>query len=379
MMVRLLQLKKAIVEYFRKHEANDRKLSSREWTITNEVCSLLDVVAEVTVKIQGATDTHISQMMFNMKEIREIFNGVDHNIRVADQSYKKDSVEKEKIAVEDLMEESRKVRDVVLSRIAKKGLGEASMRLERICALLDPRRKECSLEHLINGTEEVKADAIDDVKSVAKTFAETDDASASSSGGGGGAGGEDSNQPPPKKQKVLSDLDERRLQRVAKAKAASAGRAPAAGNRAAKRSANILRELRMYLAEDPAPEEDDFSLLGFWMRRSKPRTCVETNEVEAGLPHLALIARLYHGIESTSCQADRNFSALAFLIGSLRSTMLPGKVERIMFLRLNRLFIPEVKALDDAIQANKAAAARCKEKVADIEAATAGDAVVLTL
>ena len=36
-----------------------------------------------------------------------------------------------------------------------------------------------------------------------------------------------------------------------------------------------------------------------------------------------------------SCQAERNFSALAHLIGDLRSNMLAAKVER-MFIRLNR-------------------------------------------
>ncbi|CAN0073680.1 unnamed protein product, partial [Ascophyllum nodosum] len=51
------------------------------------------------------------------------------------------------------------------------------------------------------------------------------------------------------------------------------------------------------------------------------------------MPFLALIARVYNGIESTSCQAERKFSALAFLIGHLRSTTAPGKVERLMFLR----------------------------------------------
>ena len=49
-----------------------------------------------------------------------------------------------------------------------------------------------------------------------------------------------------------------------------------------------------------------------------------------------------------------------------------------MFLRLNRLFIPEVKALHDAIEANKAAAARCKDKVAQVEGAMANTALVLT-
>jgi len=41
----------------------------------------------------------------------------------------------------------------------------------------------------------------------------------------------------------------------------------------------------------------------------------------------------------------------------MRSSMLPHKVERMMFLRLNRLVIPEVKALHNAVEANKAAAA----------------------
>ena len=69
------------------------------------------------------------------------------------------------------------------------------------------------------------------------------------------------------------------------------------------------------MAEDVQPEETDFSLLEFWKRR------------RTGMPFLALIARLYNGIESSSCQAERNFSALAFLIGHLRSTTAPGKVE----------------------------------------------------
>ena len=50
-----------------------------------------------------------------------------------------------------------------------------------------------------------------------------------------------------------------------------------------------------------------------------------------------------------------------------------------MFLRLNRPFIPEIEALHDAIEANKAVAARCKEKVAQVEGAMANTALVLNL
>ena len=124
----------------------------------------------------------------------------------------------------------------------------------------------------------------------------------------------------------------------------------------------------------------DFSLFQNCLRWSKASTCAKTDEVEAGLPYLALIARLYNWIESTSCQAEiMNFSAFSFLIGSLRSSISPGKVEQLMLLRLNRSFIPEVKALHDAMEANKAAAARCKEKVAQVEGAMANTALVLNL
>ena len=58
-------------KYFKRHDSNNRKLSTREWVITNEVCSLLDVVAEVATRIQGAEDTHISLTIFNILEIKD--------------------------------------------------------------------------------------------------------------------------------------------------------------------------------------------------------------------------------------------------------------------------------------------------------------------
>ena len=67
------------------------------------------------------------------------------------------------------------------------------------------------------------------------------------------------------------------------------------------------------------------------------------------MPYLALIARLYHEIEATSCQAELNFLALAHLIGDLRSRMLVSKVERTMFIRLNRHLIDEVRELDTTV------------------------------
>ena len=67
------------------------------------------------------------------------------------------------------------------------------------------------------------------------------------------------------------------------------------------------------------------------------------------MPHLALLARLYHGVVATSCQAERNFSALALLIGNMRSSMGAFKVEQMMFLRLNQRCIPEIVAYNRVI------------------------------
>ena len=101
--------------------------------------------------------------------------------------------------------------------------------VERICALLDPRRKDCSAEHLVNGNVHLKTSAIDDVQNVAKTFVEpaSSDAGDGGNGGAGGAGGGDGSIPPePKKQKVSSDLEERQLKRLAKSKASNASSSP---------------------------------------------------------------------------------------------------------------------------------------------------------
>ena len=65
----------------------------------------------------------------------------------------------------------------------------ARVPVERICALLDPRRKDCSAEHLVNGNVYLKISAIDDAKNVAKTFVEPA-SSAAGGGGNGGAGGD---------------------------------------------------------------------------------------------------------------------------------------------------------------------------------------------
>ena len=80
------------------------------------------------------------------------------------------------------------------------------------------------------------------------------------------------------------------------------------------------------------------------------------------MPHLALLARLYHGVEATSCQSEQNVSALSFLIAHLRSSIAPFKVEQMMFLRLNQDYIPEFRKYKAVVRSQKDCMNKCGER-----------------
>ena len=65
-----------------------------------------------------------------------------------------------------------------------------------------------------------------------------------------------------------------------------------------------------------------------------------------------------------SSRAINNFSALAHLIGDLRSNMLASEVERMMFIRLNRNMVDEVRELDAANELARARVAKSAQKSA---------------
>lgn len=55
---------------------------SLHWTVINAVFSLLDLISEATIRIQGAGDTHDSQAMFIMTEVIVILKDESHPIRM---------------------------------------------------------------------------------------------------------------------------------------------------------------------------------------------------------------------------------------------------------------------------------------------------------
>ncbi|CAN0488610.1 unnamed protein product, partial [Phaeothamnion confervicola] len=81
-----------------------------------------------------------------------------------------------------------------------------------------------------------------------------------------------------------------------------------------------------------------FSLLAVWKEKGSPMLDLESGEViaPAEFPMLFRMACLYHSIEGTSGQAERNFSALASMLNDLRSRLTPFAVGMCMLLRINR-------------------------------------------
>jgi len=384
MMVRLLGLKKAITEYFRQETQNSaRRLTSHEWTVTNEVSSLLDDVSEATIRMQGATDTHLSQAMFIMREVIEMLNEDKQPIRLPDATVlpvPEGGIPTEQTDILDLTMEAQEVRDVLLEVMAEKGLGKATLKVERVCALLDPRRKSLDNSQIVNGSAALRTRAEEDLKALIETFADEHTPSpaplpASS------VVNQETAEPAPKRKKP-SRMEERRAARVAAAVAGSTGNGGAQPLPSVTgRRVMISRELLVYLAEPDQIDVDGFNLLGFWSRRGTDSTCPTTGTVTspAEMPYLAFLARLYHGVEATSCQAERNFSALANLIGDLRSNMLASKVERMMFIRLNKHMVDEVRDFDAAKAKAKARVAKSAKQSATAQQERANMVVDISL
>ena len=71
----------------------------------------------------------------------------------------------------------------------------------------------------------------------------------------------------------------------------------------------LQQDVTNYRGQNVEADVCGFSLPGFWLRKSEPTLARGTGELVAplDLPHIALFARLYYGVEATSCQAELTF------------------------------------------------------------------------
>ena len=70
-------------------------------------------------------------------------------------------------------------------------------------------------------------------------------------------------------------------------------------------------------------------------------------------PHIGLLTRLYAGIDTTSCQAERNFFALKQVLSNMRAGTLAHKTEKMLLFRLNRHLIPGFARVEQELDALK--------------------------
>ena len=124
-MFRLPGLKKAITEYFRQGtQTSEGGLTSHDWTVTNEVSSLLDDVSEATIRMKGATGNHFSQAMFIMREVIEMLNEDKQPMRLPDDTVlpvPEGGILTQQTVILDLTMAVQEVRDVLLEVMAEKG------------------------------------------------------------------------------------------------------------------------------------------------------------------------------------------------------------------------------------------------------------------
>ena len=212
--------------------------------------------------MQGAGDTHVSQAMLIMTEVIAMLKEESHPIRVPNATVlppPPDGILTESTPVAELTLEAQDVREVQLEVMEDKGVGSASLKMQRLCTLLDPRRKALGADQLVNGSTALRTRAEEDLKGVIAEFA--------------GAQTQPSAllpaqvldvepvEPAPKKR--LSRLEEQREARV-RAAADGGGDSGSAEPQAAvtRRRVLIGREVLVYLAEQGQLDVDAFNLLG---------------------------------------------------------------------------------------------------------------------
>ena len=100
----------------------------------------------------------------------------------------------------------------------------------------------------------------------------------------------------------------------------------------------------------PEASGSEFDLLAFWDDASKPRIEEDGSTRElARSPTLAMFARVFLSADTTSCQSERGFSALAICMNNLRLSMRQDRVEMMMFLKLNSGMIPEIRSYAEKV------------------------------
>lgn len=301
-----------------------------------QLTSLLQPASEVTTRVQGTADGFISRIILLMKQVISIYSESDHDVMAA--SMAKDAPP-ESVPLSSLMNAAQTFLRVIVGDMERRHLGAAGTTLESVALYLDPRTKGCGPDVCTNADAGIKTRAIKELARRADGMANGKDAaqfppdnfSASS-------------EPPPAK-KPRSKLEQLELSRARRVRAA--GHEGGHDSSSSQRG-KLRRELEEYEASPEIGGGDGFDLLKFWKDKGMPKIDEHGKVMQrARWPILSMVARVYHSINGTRCLAERNFSQLSLSADELRSSLAPRKVEQLLFLRLNKTHIKEVKGFKD--------------------------------
>ena len=375
-MDRALRLQQALTAYFSQHP-NNRALGINDWKATRHVTSVLDEAALVTKMIQGGSHAFVAQAINDLAILHASVTASTQEIRSSDPNGLK-----QELAVPELVPEARQLLTILAEDMQKRDLGSPTTVGERINLVLDPRYKSCCAAVCLNGgvdlQELVRADTMTQFYSF-----QGDAPGKSATGEGSAAGGEgatggsvapSSGAAAPSPAPASAPLS--RMARIRAQKSKEVARPEDAQDGPETRYEAGMREFSEYMKEVALNDDDpNFSLLQYWKLRASDGLDRSLKvSVPARWPHVGLVARLFAGMDTTSCEAERNFSALALVVSDLRASMSPRRVEQTLFLRLNKYLIPGVeKALRDVNDLKNERRELVKESVAAKNTSAGGD------
>ena len=379
MLGRQLRLYKAIQQYFMQNLGNrtvsNRALNPTDWLAVQQVVSVLDEAAQLNAQVQGGHHAFVGKAINDFAVLTELLNEDTQEIRSMD-PYDGPRVD---VLVHDHLPEVQTLLEVLVEDMNTRGLGRATGKVEKICLVLDPRYKSYCEAVCLNGGQQLLRESVTALVegklssftgSVASGGSAGADASSSggpgasvSGSGGSGAGANSSGRDngagspeaagtgaasraggagSPAPTAPISRMDRRKAQRDKKV-----ARPPGDVDAPESRADVAEREFNAYMKEAAPSNSSDFDLLQYWATRSVDGIDPSGKVVvPARWPHIGLLARLYAGVDITSCQAERNFSALKHT--------LPHKVEKMLLLRLNRHLIPGFAEVVRQLEALKA-------------------------
>ena len=115
-----------------------------------------------------------------------------------------------------------------------------------------------------------------------------------------------------------------------------------------------LPEMTAHVKKAAPKNDSKFDFLQYWEARGTDGVDPSGKAVVPPFwPHIGLLASLCAGIDTTSCQPERKFSALKQVLSDMRAGTLAHKTEKMLLFGLNRHLIPGFASVEQELEALK--------------------------